>query len=737
MKTLKHDHIVQLIDCQQTKEYIHLIMDFCGLGDLSQFIKRRNRFSDYYPPDLVRTFERYPSGPGGGLNEYLVRYFLRQLACAVRFLRSKNLIHRDLKPQNLLLVPGPTPSSLPVLKIADFGFSRYLPKTSLAETLCGSPLYMAPEILRCHQYGAEVDLWSIGTVLYEMLVGKPPFRAQNHIDLLVKIDKGEDRIKFPGEKEGVGGVNETLKELCRALLKKDPRDRMTFQSFFGHPCVVEDLTETSTPLVAEHRTIRRLSAASDRTTPPPRSPGDDARGPDFFVTTKGMHPMQHSPSHETQTPVNLPPQPRRMSPPYDVTGPPLQPRRASLTSQRPPLAVDTRTSPVGLPPGTSPSSRYAPELERNPSLRSNSGNLAMSKGSPAGSYLQQRFPTRTPEETSATSGGGAASLEVDYVLVESRRAVEVNALADELAYAPHRRLSDATKSRYGDALIKRGTSYAIGNTGTSPIAATAQMRNNPRGGLASDQRSVSAPTYPHAPGSQSPSPTGGQGYIPSERRFGTSPSSKLAKAISIASMKLFGASSASPPYVPSHDRTAIMKATSAIAPEEEAALREIEDIAQRSNVIYQFAEMKLFQVIPLSSSSGNPPSSPSSRRNSWKNSILTDEADATLCQEALSLYVKSLTLLQKSMDLAARYWQRRGGTGVASARLNNAVQWGRERFNETLEKADFAKSKILTALVGMNHPAPEKLIYDRALEMVCNSPCLYLRSNSARVVLLP
>jgi serine/threonine-protein kinase ULK/ATG1 len=153
--------------------------------------------------------------------------------------------------------------------------------------------------------------------------------------------------------------------------------------------------------------------------------------------------------------------------------------------------------------------------------------------------------------------------------------------------------------------------------------------------------------------------------------------------------------------------------------EEESAVREIEEIALRSNVVYQFAEMKLSQIIPTSSSSGGgaAPSSPSSRRNSWKNSILTDEADATLCSEALALYVKSLTLLEKSMDLAARYWQRRGGTGVASARLNNAVQWGRERFNETLEKAEFVKSKIPPD-VGESHIAPEKLIYDRALEMV-------------------
>ena len=88
-----------------------------------------------------------------------------------------------------------------------------------------------------------------------------------------------------------------------------------------------------------------------------------------------------------------------------------------------------------------------------------------------------------------------------------------------------------------------------------------------------------------------------------------------------------------------------------------------------------------------------------------------------LCSEALALYVKSLTLLQKSMDLAAGYWQRRGGTGVASARLNNAVQWGRERFNETLEKAEFVRSKIPPS-AEESHVASEKFIYDRALEMV-------------------
>src|SRR5213075_1524115 len=106
------------------------------------------------------------------------------------------------------------------------------------------------------------------------------------------------------------------------------------------------------------------------------------------------------------------------------------------------------------------------------------------------------------------------------------------------------------------------------------------------------------------------------------------------------------------------------------------------------------AEMKLSQVMPSVLESAESGSGPLTmpeprRRNSLRNNFLTDEADAMICEEALALYVKSLTLLTKSMDLAAGYWRRRGGTGVASTRLNNAVQWGRERFNETLSKAEF------------------------------------------------
>jgi serine/threonine-protein kinase ULK/ATG1 len=136
---------------QKTDQFFYLILEFCGGGDLQRLIRTRK---------------------SGRLSERLVRRLVRDLAAGLTFLSSQNLIHRDIKPQNLLLT-GPLPldevddpscteemehdrkrvnfdTNKFHLKIADFGFARHLQKTSLADTLCGSPLYMAPEILQ-HQ----------------------------------------------------------------------------------------------------------------------------------------------------------------------------------------------------------------------------------------------------------------------------------------------------------------------------------------------------------------------------------------------------------------------------------------------------------------------------------------------------------------------------------------------------------------------------------------------------------
>ncbi|EMD36890.1 ATG1 protein serine/threonine kinase-like protein [Gelatoporia subvermispora B] len=251
LKTLSHRHITKLLDIVRAERNIYLIIEFCAGGDLSNYIKKRGRVEglEYIPsPGAAPTYYQHPRT--GGLDEIVVRSFLRQLGRAIKFLRQRNLIHRDIKPQNLLLNPAAPddlarghPLGVPILKVADFGFARSLPQAMMAETLCGSPLYMAPEILRYEKYDAKADLWSVGAVLYEMAVGKPPFRAQNHIELIKKIDSAKG-IKFPDEDPQVNAraaangeelkpVPSDMKKLIRSLLKRLPAERSSFEDFFG------------------------------------------------------------------------------------------------------------------------------------------------------------------------------------------------------------------------------------------------------------------------------------------------------------------------------------------------------------------------------------------------------------------------------------------------------------------------------------------------------------------------
>lgn len=137
-------------------------------------------------------------------------------------------MQRDLKPQNLLLSDN-TPHA--VLKIADFGFARHLQQQELADTLCGSPLYMAPEILQSHKYDAKADLWSVGTILYELVVSKPPFNGINHVELLRNIERREAKVPDQIAK----GLSPACTDLIYGLLKRMPVQRMSFEEFFAHP----------------------------------------------------------------------------------------------------------------------------------------------------------------------------------------------------------------------------------------------------------------------------------------------------------------------------------------------------------------------------------------------------------------------------------------------------------------------------------------------------------------------
>uniref|UniRef100_A0A672ZEN5 non-specific serine/threonine protein kinase n=1 Tax=Sphaeramia orbicularis TaxID=375764 RepID=A0A672ZEN5_9TELE len=170
------------------------------------------------------------------LSEDTIRVFLQQIAGAMRVLQAKGIIHRDLKPQNILLSYPPgrkSHSNNTCIKIADFGFARYLQNNMMAATLCGSPMYMAPEVIMSQNYDAKADLWSIGTIVFQCLTGKAPFQASSPQDLRLFYEKNKNLSpNIPRE------TSCHLRHLLLGLLQRNHKDRMDFEScyvfFFPH-----------------------------------------------------------------------------------------------------------------------------------------------------------------------------------------------------------------------------------------------------------------------------------------------------------------------------------------------------------------------------------------------------------------------------------------------------------------------------------------------------------------------
>ncbi|XP_036692550.1 serine/threonine-protein kinase ULK2 isoform X6 [Balaenoptera musculus] len=223
LKELQHENIVALYDVQELPNSVFLVMEYCNGGDLADYLQAK-----------------------GTLSEDTIRVFLHQIAAAMRVLHSKGIIHRDLKPQNILLSYAnrrkSTVSGIRI-KIADFGFARYLHSNMMAATLCGSPMYMAPEVIMSQHYDAKADLWSIGTVIYQCLVGKPPFQANSPQDLRMLYEKNRNLMpSIPRE------TSPYLANLLLGLLQRNQKDRMDFEAFFSHPFLEQVPVKKSCPV---------------------------------------------------------------------------------------------------------------------------------------------------------------------------------------------------------------------------------------------------------------------------------------------------------------------------------------------------------------------------------------------------------------------------------------------------------------------------------------------------------
>jgi len=152
---------------------------------------------------------------------------------ALEYCHSCNVAHRDLKPENLLLISETDDSSI---KIADFGFAKKAMSAKSLKTQCGTPNYVAPEVLEGVRYGTQADMWSIGVIFFILLGGYPPFSHDNHRELYRKIRKGE----FTFSPKYWKNISSEAKDLISKLLVTNPDKRMTAKAALSHEWITCD-----------------------------------------------------------------------------------------------------------------------------------------------------------------------------------------------------------------------------------------------------------------------------------------------------------------------------------------------------------------------------------------------------------------------------------------------------------------------------------------------------------------
>jgi len=230
LKDLNHPNIVQLVDYfEEPKEYM-IALEFLQGGELFDRIVSKTFYSELEARNVVFT-----------------------LLSAIDYCHSRDIVHRDLKPENLLLADSDDDSAI---KLADFGFAAKAVGNSL-RTQCGTPGYVAPEILNDKAHGKPVDMWSIGVITYILLGGYPPFHDENQTKLFRLIKAG----KYEFHPEYWSNVSDEAKDLIRRLLTLKVADRYTAKQALAHSWVQRASSELGgRNLGSNLKTLRRYNA---------------------------------------------------------------------------------------------------------------------------------------------------------------------------------------------------------------------------------------------------------------------------------------------------------------------------------------------------------------------------------------------------------------------------------------------------------------------------------------------
>jgi len=191
LQKLVHPFLVNLVYAFQTEDKLYFIMDYINGGELFFHLQKEEKFSD----------DR-------------VQFYCAEIVCGLEYLHNCGVLYRDLKPENILLTDDGH------ICMTDFGISKegLISNDDKTATFCGTPEYLAPEILQGKSYGKAVDWWSFGTLMYEMLTGLPPFYSQDVQDMYNKIMN--DKLVFPPQ------VPQDARGLLSALLDRSPEKRL-------------------------------------------------------------------------------------------------------------------------------------------------------------------------------------------------------------------------------------------------------------------------------------------------------------------------------------------------------------------------------------------------------------------------------------------------------------------------------------------------------------------------------
>ncbi|XP_015419220.1 PREDICTED: serine/threonine-protein kinase 33 isoform X3 [Myotis davidii] len=245
LKSVKHEHIIHLEQVFETPKKMYLVMELCEDGELREILKRKEHFSE---------------------NE--TRWIIQSLASAIAYLHSNDIVHRDLKLENIMVKSSFTDANNEMnlnIKVTDFGLAakKHGGSEAMLQSTCGTPAYMAPEVINDHDYSQQCDIWSIGVIMYSLLCGEPPFSASSEEKLFELIRKGELRFRGPVWES----ISDCAKSVLKQLMKVDPAHRITAKELLDNQWITPTAHKKKFPVKSKKENVDNLDMGNSNSTP--------------------------------------------------------------------------------------------------------------------------------------------------------------------------------------------------------------------------------------------------------------------------------------------------------------------------------------------------------------------------------------------------------------------------------------------------------------------------------------